>query len=316
MKGDEVRTLLVSNASAGRGAGRRVAERATLLLAEHGVAHRTAEPGSPEAMVELLQTEAAAANSRGPDPALRVLLIGGDGTIHHAANALAGTDVILGIIPGGSGNDIARGLGLPSSLRAAVARALEPASTIDLLQIGDRVGVSVATAGFSVDVNRRADRLASTLERVGLRGARYSVATVLELPGLAQLDLTLVLDGVPREESANLIAIGNTSAFGGGMHVAPDADPHDGLADVVVIGPASSARFGALLPRVFGGSHVNVPEVSVTRVQEVHLTRADGPDPVELWADGEFLTELPATISILPGALHVAGARGSATLAP
>lgn len=218
--------------------------------------------------------------------------------VHLAVNELVGSDTILGVVPCGTGNDSATGLGLPTRIEDAVRAALGPARSIDLIRCGSRYACSVATLGFSVAVNIRADSL-----RFPKGGAKYTVASLLELPRLKTHELALTIDGTPVPISVNLLAIANTPMFGGGMRVAPDADPSDGLLDIVVIGPASRAAFVRVLPTVFSGKHVHDRRVSVHRGNRVTI---DGP-ALEVRADGEPVGELPIELAVMPSAVRIAG---------
>ena len=228
----------------------------------------------------------------------RVVVLGGDGMVHQAANALAGSETVLGIISGGTGNDAAVTLGLPGNLEDACASALESATPIDLIKTDHGYAVTVATVGFSVAANDRADAM-----RFPRGAARYTIAALVELPKLEAHSLMLTLDGVASDVQANLIAVGNLSSFGGGMKVAPDADPRDGLLDVVVIGPAGRALFTGLLPTVFRGRHIKNKRVSVQRAERVEIAGSD----LHMRADGERFGRLPTTITVAAGALRVAG---------
>ena len=228
----------------------------------------------------------------------RVVVVGGDGMVHLAANALAGSSTVLGIVTAGTGNDAAEALGLPREIDAACGAALADPQPIDLLETDGGLGVTVATAGFSVAVNERADAMR------WLRGSiKYTAATLVELPRMRPHRIALSLDGAVHEIEANLVAVANTAYFGGGMKIAPDADPTDGLLDVVVIGPATRAAFVALLPTVFSGRHVKSAYVKTYRVQVVKLDDAT----LALRADGEPIGQLPTVISARPRSLLVAG---------
>ena len=188
----------------------------------------------------------------------RMVVLGGDGIVHLAANAVANTDTVLGIIPAGTGNDAAASLGLNADVESACRNALRDPTGIDLIAADTgQLGVTVATAGFSVAVNERADQM----KRIS-GAAKYTVASVLELPKLGTHSMTMTLDGNVHEIDANLIAVANSPYFGGGMRIAPDADMSDGLLDVVVIGPASRMTFAAVLPTVFSGRHVKTKYVT------------------------------------------------------
>ncbi len=231
----------------------------------------------------------------------RLVVVGGDGTLHQAIQVAAGTPLIVGVVPAGSGNDLVGGLGLATEPAEAIDLALGPASAIDLLRIGDRYGVTVATLGFSVAVNRRADRL-----RWPRGQAKYTVATLLELVGLRRYPITIELDGQRLEVSPNLVAFANTAIFGGGMRVAPDAEADDGQLDLVVVGPATRATLLRVLPRVRTGGHVEHPAVTVRR--GVHAV-IEADDTWEIRADGEIVGSTPTVIELVPAALHLAGHR-------
>lgn len=230
----------------------------------------------------------------------RVVIVGGDGMVHQAVNALADSDTALGIISAGTGNDSARALKLPTDIADACAAALEEPAAVDLISGPNGLAMTVATLGFGVAVNERADRM-----RFPRGGQRYSIATLIEMPRLKRHQLTLTLDGVEHEIEANLVAIANTSHFGGGMKIAPDADPTDGMLDVVVIGPAGRAVFSALLPTVFSGRHVKSRHVALHRAAAVSVAG----ETLPVRADGEELGSTPTELSVRPSCLLVAGSR-------
>lgn len=232
----------------------------------------------------------------------RVIVVGGDGMVHQAANALAGSTTVLGIISAGTGNDTVGSLGLPNDVEAACAAALKEPKPIDLIESEAGIAVTVATAGFSVAVNERAD----AMKRI-TGGMKYTLSSIVELPKLSTHPITMTLDGVDHEIEANLIAVANTCYFGGGMKIAPDAAVDNGMLDVVVIGPAPRAVFAALLPTVFTGRHVKSRHVQIHRAASVHLSAAGTGTPMGLRADGEPYGQLPATLNVRPSALLIAG---------
>lgn len=229
----------------------------------------------------------------------RVIVVGGDGMVHQAANALAGSSTALGIISAGTGNDTVRSLGLPEDVEEACAAAIAEPRAIDVIESAAGVGVTVATAGFSVDVNERAD----AMNRIK-GGIKYTLASLIELPKLGSHPLTMTLDGVEHQIEANLIAVANTQYFGGGMKIAPGAELDNGLLDVVVIGPASRAVFTAVLPMVFSGRHIKSKHVQVHQAQVIEFSGSNLPVRV----DGEPYGQLPASFTVRPKALLVAGA--------
>lgn len=285
--------LVVNPTASSGGAAARVAE-TIVAFREFGhrvVVHRPESASAAQRVMRRLAGEGAE----------RIVVLGGDGLVHQAVNALAGSETILGIVSAGTGNDTATGLGLSHDFPEACQAANGPAAPVDLIETVDGLAATVATIGFSVEVNDRAERL-----RFPRGGARYTVSSLIELPTLDAHSLTMTLDGTSHEVEANLVAVANTPYFGGGMKIAPDADPTDGLLDVVVIGPAPRWKFAALLPTVFSGRHVKNRYVTVHRAAEVTL---DGPD-LAMRADGEPYGSIPASISVRRRALRVAGFSG------
>ena len=228
----------------------------------------------------------------------RVVVVGGDGVVHQAANALAGTETVLGIISAGTGNDAVKSLGLSEDVGDACKAALRDPVAIDLIESDAGLAVTVATAGFSVAVNDRANEM----KRVK-GGARYTLSSLIELPALRHYELTMTLDGERHDIDANLIAVANTRYFGGGMKIAPDAEIDDGQLDVIVIGAAPRAAFAAVLPTVFIGRHVNSRYVKTYRASEVTVAGSD----LAVRADGEDYGQLPATFKVRASGLLVAG---------
>ena len=237
-----------------------------------------------------------------------VVVAGGDGTVHLAIQEVAGTGIPLGVIPAGTGNDFAATLGLRELDAHAAADAIAGGITrdVDLARVtrGDGSTVlyaSVLASGFDSKVNDRANamrwprgesryNLAILIEFVRLRGIPYGVR--LELP-----------DGSVESVASDLVmaTVGNGRTYGGGIPICPDADPEDGLLDVVLVRPAGRMRLLRLLPRVYRGTHATVPEVRMMRARSVHLS-ASG---VTAYADGDPVAVLPVTIDVAPRALTV-----------
>lgn len=257
-------------------------------------AHRPVElhtPDSADASRELIQGLA----KQGVE---RVIAFGGDGMSHLAANALVGSDTIMGIVSGGTGNDAATGLGLPAKLGPACEAALAPARSIDMIESVAGVAFTVAIVGFAAEVNARAETMSFPKG-----GAKYTVATLAELPRLKTYPLTITIDGVAHDASPNLLAIANLPFFGGGMKIAPDADPNDGMLDIVVMGPAPRLAFAALLPTVFSGRHVRSRHVTQYRGREIRIQGA----AASIRSDGELWGALPTTFRARPDAIKIAG---------
>jgi YegS/Rv2252/BmrU family lipid kinase len=224
---------------------------------------------------------------------------GGDGLIGAVAGALKYSDGVVGILPGGRGNDLCRVLGIPRRPVAAcqvLATGVERA--IDLGQAGERTFTGIASCGFDSVVNRIAN------ETTRVRGSLvYAYALLRALPSWRPAEFEVSLDGgAVRRFVGYSVAAANSKAFGGGMLLAPDASLTDGLFDVVIIEDMSRPRFLALAPTVFSGRHVGQRAVTVLRAREVHI---EANRPFTVYADGEAIAELPATVEVLPAAVRM-----------
>lgn len=234
-----------------------------------------------------------------------VVAVGGDGTVHLVLNALAPDfSIPLGVIPVGTGNDIAQSWGIPSNRDDAVNSLLEALQgntrVVDVAKSTQggtaQYFAAVYSAGFDAIVNERANRM-----RFPKGPSRYTLALLRELASLRPRSYRLGIDGKSRDVQALLIAVANGPSFGGGMQVVPHASVSDGLLDVFIVHPLPIARFLALFPKVFSGGHVGHPAVEIVPAHEVHLN-VDG---VVGYADGERQGELPVAIMPVAAALSV-----------
>ncbi len=229
----------------------------------------------------------------------RLIAVGGDGVVHLAVNAVAESETVLGVVPLGTGNDFARALGLlDGDVDRQVGRALAAPVPIDAIRSNHGWVATVATLGFSGDVTARANRL-----RWPRGQLRYTLATVLQLPRLRTLPVTVEVDGRSVGGATTLLAVGNTAFFGGGMQICPDARPDDGRLQVVSIGDVPRHTFLRVFPTVFSGRHTDRPEVAVAVGTGATIHGAD----VDVWADGELLGSLPIRLDVVPAALRIAG---------
>jgi diacylglycerol kinase (ATP) len=232
-----------------------------------------------------------------------VVAVGGDGAAHAALQAVAGTTTPLAVVPAGTGNDLALALGIPQGAVAAARAVAEDlvagdVRAVDAGRTGGRWWATVLCCGFDSAVTDRANRLRWPRGR-----RRYDVAILAELAALRPRRLTLVLDGETSTVPVTLVAVGNTSGYGGGMKVCPGADPADGLFDVTVVGPLSRLELVRQRPRLTAGTHVENAAVTVHRAARVELS-APG---VTTYADGEPVAPLPAVAECVPGALRIVG---------
>jgi len=238
------------------------------------------------------------------DSGARVVVVaGGDGTLHHAVQELAGSTTALAILPIGTGDDNARTLGIPlkDPVRAARAVLGDRTRTIDLGEVTaddgtHRYFLGVLSAGFDSFVNERANRMHWPKGK-----ARYVVAIAGELRTFRPVEYTAQMDGTEFRQGAMLVAVGNGVSYGGGMKVCPGAVPDDGLLDVTWLHAVSTPTFIRVFPSVFSGSHVNKDFVSTFQARSIRLEAAGQ----LAYADGERVGPLPISIRSRPGALGV-----------
>ena len=279
-------TLLV-NPSAGGGRASKLLETALVALADGGIEPRLVTTEN----IEHGRREARLAAERGD----RVLVMSGDGLIGQVGGELANTGAVMGIIPGGRGNDLARVLGIPADVEeAAGIIAAGQSRQIDVGEVNDARFLCIASCGFDSDANRIANesRIHGPLV--------YAYAALKALAAWKPARFSLSIDGEPIEVVGYTIAAANSKAYGGGMFIAPDAKLDDGKLDVVAISDVPKTRFLRGLPAVFKGEHVDNPEVSLHRCSELEIT-ADR--PFSIYADGDPVAELPASLRVLPAAL-------------
>jgi YegS/Rv2252/BmrU family lipid kinase len=228
--------------------------------------------------------------------------MGGDGLVGRVAGAVAATGGVLGVLPGGRGNDFCRAVGIPRDPVAACAVVTdgEPRA-VDLAVVrsaaGEAAFLGIASVGFDSDVQERVLTSRLPLGRlVYLYGALATVAAWRP----ARFDV--VADGVPRQVTGWSAAVANSGVYGGGMRLAPAASVEDGLLDVVTSAATSRRQFLRALPKLFQGTHVEEPTVEVRTATEVRLA-ADR--PFRVFADGDPVGVLPCTVTVRPGALQV-----------
>ncbi|MFE2413967.1 diacylglycerol kinase, partial [Kitasatospora sp. NPDC059408] len=273
------------------------AERAVARLRAHGVeverhAGRDAEDAAR------LAREAVA----GGADALAV--VGGDGMVNLALQAVAGTAVPLGVVPAGTGNDHAREYGLPRDAPEAAADVIAAGRTrtVDLGRITGPDGTahwfgSVLATGFDSLVSDRTNRLRWPRGRM-----RYNLAILAEFANLRPLPFRITLaDGTVIERDLTLAAVGNTRSYGGGMLICPAALPDDGLLDVTLVAAMPRLRIARFFPTVFKGTHVHHPEVETHRTPSL---RIESPG-ITSYADGEFIAPLPVEVTAVPNALRL-----------
>lgn len=298
------RVVVAINPTASFGASRDVGPAVVQTLRAMG--HEVTSLTEPD--FDSLLASARAAVRTKPDA---LVVVGGDGMVNLGVNLVAGSRVPLAIVPSGTGNDMARGLGIPHDDTEAAIRflgdALErPARVIDAVRIrwtdddgarSERWFGCALSAGFDAIVNERANQM-----RHPKGPSRYIIALLAELVRLKPLHYRVELDGVPLEVDALMVSVGNNVSLGGGMKITPDALVDDGLLDVMIVKPLSRVSFLRIFPRVFKGEHTTDPRVVMKRAKRIRI-EADA--ALVAYADGERIAPLPLELEVEPGALRV-----------
>lgn len=284
---------ILANPRAGRGGATAAAAQLATMLRRRGIPSRV-----------ISTPDAAAAGQAATDAvqsgALAVIACGGDGTVNSVHAPLVGTDTPLGILPAGSGDDIATFLGFTTSADVLAARVGGPTTSVDVgSAIADdgaaRTFLGVMSCGFDSAVNERANAMPR------MAGQRYRVAMVRELASFRPQAYRVVLDDREQHFEAMLIAVGNGDRYGKGMRICPGSSASDGLLDVTVLTAISRTALLRLFPKVYSGRHVDEPSVQTFRAKDIRI-EAMGPIA---YADGERIGALPVRAGVRPAALRI-----------
>ena len=257
----------------------------------------TRAPGDAERL-------AASATDAGHD---RVVAIGGDGTVQEVINGLLDGNgpSSLGVVPLGSGNDLARSLGLPTEAaeawRVAVGSHARPLD-VARARNGDGAGRWFASAGgIGFDAQVAAAMTGRGRWQLGRVG--YLLTTLSELRRFSNRRVELVVDGVASAHDVLLVAIANGAFYGGGMRIAPSARPDDGILDVCVVGDISRMTALRQLPNLYRGTHVDHPQVTLLSGRSIEVSGERG---TRIHLDGEPFGGLPVSVTLSAGLLEVA----------
>jgi YegS/Rv2252/BmrU family lipid kinase len=284
------RVCLIVNPRAGGGRTAMALPAVEAELTRLGVEHRAEPTLSIDHAVELARAAAAAGEVAAS--------FGGDGLAGAVAHGLRDTDGVLAVLPGGRGNDFARKLGIPGDpVKACAVVAHGREQMLDVAEVDGRTFLGIASYGFDSAVQdlANASRVRGSLV--------YLYATLRTLVGWEPVGLSFTADGEPaRAVSGYAVAACNSGVFGGGMALAPDASLEDGLLDVVVTSDAPKLTYLRCLPRVFRGTHLDMPQIELFRTPEL---RVDAERPFRIYADGDPIGTTPATIRAVPAAVRV-----------
>jgi YegS/Rv2252/BmrU family lipid kinase len=281
---------LIVNPSAGRGRAARLLPQVEQALRARGMSFRVERTHSLAHSRELARDALAEGEV--------AAALGGDGLLGAVAGELRGTDGVLGVLPGGRGNDFARKLGIgPDHERACDVLAGGRERMVDVAVAGDRTYLGIASAGFDSDVQDIANAT-----KLPLGELVYVYSMLRALGGWRHARWHVVVDGRAHTFDGLSVAVANSGVFGGGMYLVPDASLDDGLLDVVLTGKATRRRCVEGLLKVFKAAHVDSPNLKFLRGREIEF-HADR--PFAAYADGDPIADLPVTIRVVPRALKV-----------
>jgi diacylglycerol kinase (ATP) len=233
-----------------------------------------------------------------------LVFVGGDGIVHLGTNLCAGKNVLMAIIPAGTGNDAAAMLGMPLTNTAeAVRLVLEGLSSpkkIDAIKVshGGKVtwALGSASAGFDALAAARANAISWPKGPM-----RYYVAMLLELAKFKPIKYQSVVDGTPRDFEAMLCVVSNTGIYGGGMLVVPGASVTDGSLDVLLVKKMSRLKFVTIFPKVYKGTHITDKDVEIFKATKISIAASGMP----IYSDGEYVGQAPFEAEVVPGALNM-----------
>jgi YegS/Rv2252/BmrU family lipid kinase len=276
---------VIANPRSGKGRGEEAGRRLCDRLRDRGHTVTLARTQAARHATELARGATASGHEI-------VAAVGGDGTVSECAEWLIGAECALALVPAGTGNDLARALGVPGDVEAAAAAIhAGRCRPLDAWRLNDRCFINVAGVGFDAEA---AATLGPSGRRIG--GTLVYVAGVLAtLMRYRPRGVRLCVDEIEFAGRVMMVALANAPYYGGGMKVAPDADPTDGLLDVVVVQAVSKLHFLRQFPRVFRGTHVTDPAVKLFRGRTVTL---DGDRTTPVMLDGEPYGTLPVRVAL------------------
>jgi diacylglycerol kinase (ATP) len=289
----------IVNKRSGNGKGLKIWRKIEKLLQESQINYQVHFTERPKHAVEIAKEVSS-------EICNVVVAIGGDGTIHEVANGLIDSNIPLGVIPAGSGNDFARALDIPMDYKKALERILMGKQRkIDIGRIGKDYYVSVAGIGFDgkvAEVNN-ASKYKQWLNFFKLGGLSYGFSFLHVLLKYRPVNIEIKVDGKNFIFfNVWLIAIANIPNYGGGIRICPDACCKDGLFDICIVHNMTKWDLLRMFPKAFKGEHVFHPCVTMIKGKQVEVTANL---PVNVQSDGELLTKTPVKVTIQKDALII-----------
>ncbi len=286
--------LIVANESAGRGKARKIIDDLTSLLKVDGQIYKIVNTESSEATRKLIEVELASENYK------VLIAIGGDGLVNLCIQFVALKQISFTVIAAGTGNDFARAVGTYGKSVSEIYEVIKSTSAkkIDLGLIkgasAEQWYVQVLSTGFDALVNSLANAVSWPKGRI-----KYTYCTLRALARFKPISYELDVDGQHITTSAMLVAVANGKTYGGGMKICPDASNSDGYFDIFIVYPVSRMVLLTIFPKVFFGKHLPHPKIEILRGKRVYIS-----GNTFAHADGEFISDLPISITNVPNSLN------------
>ncbi len=226
--------------------------------------------------------------------------IGGDGTLHYIANAIAGTDCNLGMIPMGSGNDISRNLRIGHNIKESISViSKRKIARLDLGLINDKYYyICIAGSGFNSEVNKLANET-----KLPIKGSsKYKYAVYKTLITYKAKNFHMAFNHMNIDTKVMMMVVSNMPVYGGGMNISPDASPYDDLLDICIVKNMSKMHFIKSFPDVFKGTHIHDPYVDTFKTKKIEIS---SDYDFSVYADGDYICNLPAKFETAAKALNV-----------
>lgn len=300
MMGGIVLYVFLVNKMSGNGKGIRTWKRVESILQCKEIDYQVKFTSSPQEAVVYAQQFTASNTFRA------LIVIGGDGTVQSILSELAGSQVLLGIIPAGSGNDFARSLGVPQNVKQALNYILSGSiKKIDIVRAGQQHCITIAGIGLDGEVAQTVNKskYKRWLNKLNLERLSYVIGLIAVLIRYKPTSVCIKVDG--KSYTYNkvwLIAAANLPYYGGGMKICPNAQFADGIMDICIVSGISRLKLLFIFPKVFQGSHINHPAVTMLQGESIYVS---SDKPMIFHGDGEVLGQTPIDISIMKQSLRV-----------
>jgi len=282
----------IVNPTAGKGKGKIVAEEIYLYMKELSIPY--------EVKLTTRRNEAEILAQRAAEEGFKkIVAVGGDGTIYEVLNGIIGADVLLGVIPAGTGNDFVRTVGIGKNIGQALHTVVYGKDKfIDCGKANGRYFINVAGVGFDTEILKEVESIKKFLTGKWA----YLAGTLKTLLYYKNKSIKISIDGQEYNKEILLAAFANGKFYGGGMKIAPAASIQDGCFDIIIIHKISKWKILRLFPTIFSGQHIHVKEVSLYQGKKITLS-CDYPIPVNL--DGDLVGDTPLILEIIPNAVRV-----------